>query len=378
MTRTNRILAPALAAALAAAACARPAAPEPAQPPNGEAWLTDRQMAEARLEIAPAASHGIGAPVVAPARVAFNDLKVAHVFSPVAGRVTQVLANPGDRVRRGTPLAAIQSPDVGQVFAELAKAVADVQAAEKEAQRQRELYQAHAGARRDLEAAEANAMKARAEHQRAREKARLLRAEGSRGASQAYQIQSPIDGEVISRNLNPGTEVQGQYGGGQAVELFTVGELDAVWVLSDVYAIDLPRVARGAEARVTLPAYPGREFRGTVEWIAGALDPTARTAKVRLALPNPLRELKPEMLGMVEIAGRTRDALAVPRSAVLRLGDQLVVFVEAGKAPDGRTRFERRPVEVDDDGGEWLGILHGLEPGEHVVTRGGVLLVGLL
>lgn len=373
----SRLLLP-LLLVLALAACKGTPPAEPAQSPPGEAWVTDKQVTEGKIVVEAAGVHAVGAPVVAPARVAFSDLKVAHLFSPVAGRVLKVLSQPGDHVRRGAPLAVIQSPDVGQAFSDLAKAQADLQGAEREHQRQKELFEAHAGARRDLEAAESGFLKARAEFERARAKARLLPAAGPAGVSQDFELRSPIDGEVIFRNINPGMEVQGQYAGGQAVELFTVGELDQVWVVSDVFAIDLPRIAPGAEARVSLPSVPGKVFQAKVDWVSGALDPAARTAKVRLTLPNTARELKPEMLGTVEIAGRTRDALAVPRSAVLRLGDQLIVLVEAGRAPDGRIRFERRPVEVDDTGGEWLPVLRGVTAGDRVVTSGGILLVGLL
>ena len=363
---------------VAVAACEPRSAPPPPQPPPGEAWLTDKQVSEAKIVVEPVAVHPVSTPVVAPARVAFDDLRVAHVFSPVAGRVLRVLAQPGDRVRAGSPLAVIESPDVGQAFSDLAKAEADLRAGEREYQRQKELYEARAGARRDLEAAESAYLKAKAELDRARQKANLLPSVAGGASSQDYELRSPIAGEVIFRNINPGTEVQGQYTTGQAVELFTVGELDPVWVLADVFALDLPIVAVGAEARLALPALPGRTFDGKVQWVSGALDPAARTAKVRIVLPNPRRELRPEMLGTATIAGRSRDAVAVPRNALLRLGDQTVVFVESGRAADGRARFERRSVEVDDAEGDWVAVRSGIKPGERVVTSGAILLVGLL
>jgi cobalt-zinc-cadmium efflux system membrane fusion protein len=374
MTRTRVSV---LAVGLLALGCRERPMEMPASAPPGEAWLTEKQVADARIAIEPARVRPVGAPVIAPARVAFNDLRVAHVFSPVAGRVIQVLAQPGDRVKKGTALASIQSPDVGQAFADLARAQADLQVSELEERRQKELVEARAGARRDLETAVAAASRARAEFSRASEKARFLRSEGLQ-VTQAYEIRSPIDGEVIFRNINPGMEVQGQYTGGQAVELFTVGEMSAVWILADVFAIDVPRLAVGAPSRVSLPAFPGRTFDGKVDWIAGALDPAARTARVRITLANPARELKPEMLGTVEISGRSREALAVPRSAVLRVGDGRFVFVEDGKSADGRARFVRRNVEVDDDGGDVVAVTHGLEPGQLVVAGGAILLLGML
>ncbi|HTP50600.1 MAG TPA: efflux RND transporter periplasmic adaptor subunit [Anaeromyxobacteraceae bacterium] len=360
------------------AACERKPPPESPQAPPGEAWLTDKQVAEGKIAVEPAAVRPVGAPVLAPARIAFSDLRVSHVLSPVSGRVIRVLAQPGERVRSGQTLAVIESPDVGQVFSDLRKAEADLQAAGMEHERQKELFAARAGARRDLETAESNYLKAKAERDRAREKAKLLPTTDGSGVSQNYELRSPIDGQVIFRSINPGTEVQGQYAVGQAIELFTIGELDPVWALADVFAVDLFRIAPGAEAQVTLPALPGRVFKGKVDWISGALDPAARTARVRITLPNPDGALRPEMLGSASIAGKTHEALAVPRSALLRLGDQTVVFVEAGRAPDGRVRFERRPVEVEDTEGDWSAVTSGLKAGDRVVSSGGILLVGLL
>jgi cobalt-zinc-cadmium efflux system membrane fusion protein len=104
---------------------------------------------------------------------------------------------------------------------------------------------------------------------------------------------------VIARSVNPGAEIQGQYGGGTALELFTVGELDSVWLLADVFEMDLGRVQKGAPVSIKVVAYPDRTFSGQVDYITGTLDPATRTARVRCAVPNPARELKPEMYATV-------------------------------------------------------------------------------
>jgi cobalt-zinc-cadmium efflux system membrane fusion protein len=374
-----RDLAATLALVVWLPACVSSAPAQEPQPPPGEVWLSDRQIQEGHLSVEPVGTHAVGGPVVAGGRIAFDDLRVAHVYSPVTGRVKEVLAEPGHRVRAGAPLAYLESPDVGQAFSDEEKARADLRAAEHEIQRQKELYDAHAGSKRDLETAEDNFGKARAEDARAREKAALFHMNRAEAALQRYALRSPIAGEVIARNLNPGTEVLGQYSGGQSLELFTIGELDRVWVVADVFAIDLPGIAVGSEAHIKVFAYPDRDFVGKVEWISDALDPIGRTAKVRCTLANPDRLLKPEMFATVEVAARHQDHLAVPKSAVLRLGEQTVVFVEAGRVPDGRRRFEERPVEVDASvGGDWLPVQRGVSKGDKVVTSGGILLVGLI
>src|SRR5207253_9010213 len=134
----------------------------------------------------------------------------------------------------------------------------------------------------------------------ARAKAALLRTGGLGGDSQTYTLIAPIDGEVIAGNVNPGIEVQGQYGGGVAVELFTVGELDRVWVFADLYEMDLARVNVGSKVVVKIVAYKDKTFPGKVDWVAGMLDSTSRTAKVRCTLDNPDKLLKPEMYATVQ------------------------------------------------------------------------------
>ena len=347
--------------------------------PPGQAWLTPQQITEAKIVVAPTAVHGVGGNVATAGRVTFDDLHVSHVFSPVSGRVMSIVAQPGQRVKKDQVLAVIQSPDVGSAFSDLAKAHADADAADKEQQRQRELYAAHAGAQKDFETAKATSSKARAELERAQRKANLLAKGGIDNGSQDFLLRAPIDGEVVVRNVNPGAEVQGTYSGGQAVELFTIGELDKVWVMADVFEVDLAKVKERSQVTVRVVAYPDRVFTGTVEWVSGALDPASRTAKVRIAVDNKERLLKPEMYATVLIAIDQRKALAIPRSALLRLGDQNVVFAQIGKTADGLLRFERRPIAVDEEeGGDYLPVTHGLQAGDEVVISGGILLLGML
>jgi cobalt-zinc-cadmium efflux system membrane fusion protein len=372
----------ALASALACAgsSCDRqPARPKSVEPPSGEIWLSQDQVTSAKLVVEPLAPQPVGGLVVTSGRVTFDDLKVSHVMSPVTGRVIRIEAQPGQRVKKGDTLAVIESPDVGSAFSDLEKAQADSISAEKDFRRQKELFDVHAGSQRDLEAAQGNFAKAKAELQRARKKAQLLRAGGANSGSQNYTLRAPIGGEVIARNVNPGAEVQGQYSGGTVLELFTIGELDTVWVMADLFEMDLGRVKQGTECLVKVVAYPARVFQGTADWVSETLDPATRTAKVRCKLDNADRALKPEMYATAALSVDRQRTLALPRNAILHLGDQTMVFIDLGKAADGRLRFERRPVSVNEElGGDFLPVIRGISAGERVVTSGAILLSGML
>jgi cobalt-zinc-cadmium efflux system membrane fusion protein len=367
------------ACAVAAISCHNSSSAAQLQPPAGEAWLTPQQVQNAKLVIADVKEQDVGGAVVTPGKVTFDDLRVSHVFSPVTGRVVTIEAQPGQRVKKGATLATIESPDVGNAFSDLAKAHAELTAAEHDYKRQKELFDAHAASQKDYEQSVDNYEKAKAELSRAQKKAQLLRGGGGGSVTQAFALKALIDGEVVARNVSPGMEVVGQYSQGNALELFTIGELDHVWVMADVFEMDLSRVKKGAHATVRVVTYPNRVFEGVVDYVSGQLDPNTRTAKVRCIVANPDRNLKPEMYATVSISVAERKALAIPRSAMLRLGDQTVVFVQTGQAPNGLIRFERRPVAVDEDeGGDYLPVTHGLERDEKIVTSGAILLAGMI
>jgi multidrug efflux pump subunit AcrA (membrane-fusion protein) len=115
-----------------------------------------------------------------------------------------------------------------------------------------------------------------------------------------------------------------------------------------------------------------------VEWVSPTLDPTTHTAKLRIRVANPDRLLKAEMYATVDIPLTLPPSVALPRSALLHLGDQTVVFVALGESPDRRLRFERRRVQVQEDvSGELYPVLSGLNAGETVVVDGALLLSGV-
>jgi cobalt-zinc-cadmium efflux system membrane fusion protein len=313
-------------------------------PPPSEAILTDEQVKKAKVVVEVATDQDLDDTLATSGKVTFEDVKVGHIYSPVSGRVARIDAQLGQRVKKGETLAVIESPDIGQASSDVTKADAALIAAEHDLQREQELLDKHATSYKDFETAEDTYRQAKAEKQRAMQKAYLLRT----------------------------GEVQGQYSiGGSVQELFTVGELDEVWVMSDIYESDLARVKIGAKAEVAAVAYPNKRFDGKVDWISETLDPTTRTAKVRCSFPNPERLLKQDMYTTVTFSVASHKALALPPSAVLHLGDQTVVFIDRGVTSDGKHRFERVPVTVDDGtGSKWLPVMHGLNVGDRVVAEG--------
>ena len=343
------------------------------------ARLSPEQAAAAKLQVEPAAERQIGAGVRTTGRVVLRDLDTAHVFSPVTGRVVRIEAALGAYVMARAPLAVIASPDVGQAFADLEKANADSRppapsssgsaSCSRRRRRRARIGSGASGRRQGPRRAGARAAQGPAAARAA-----------PTGEAQEYMLRAPIDGEVVARNVTPGVEVQGQYAGGTVVELFTIGELDTSGCGRRVR--DGPRRAsRRARRCIEVVCLSGRDVRRRGSTGSPARStPRRGPRKVRCALANPDRELKPEMYATVTIAAGGTTRWPCRAAALLRLGDQTVVFVERERARRPACRFERRPVAVDEEGsgGVTCPSRAGSAAGDRVVTSGGILLSGMI
>jgi len=189
------------------------------------------------------------------------------------------------------------------------------------------------------------------------------RLEKTRAPSRALTFFSPISGVVTAKNVVQGASVNA---GDSPFEITDLGE---VWVMADAYEGDLASVRVGMPAALTLKAYPGRNFRGSVAFIDPLLDPATRTAKVHMHFSNPGMALKPEMYGDVVLEGRDRRGLRIPVDAVIRSGTKDVVFVALGEG-----KFSPREVQLGTRNGSEVEVRSGLDAGQQVVTRANFLV----
>jgi cobalt-zinc-cadmium efflux system membrane fusion protein len=348
--------------------------------PKGEVWLTQDQVSAAKIKLTQAAMRPMANPLVTGGKISFDDLLVSHIYSPVTGRVAQIYANLGQKLKAGDKLALIESPDLGSAYSDMLKANADLVAAEHDIKRQKELFQAEAVSQAQLEQSEDNYRRASAEMERAKLKLKLLKTNASDIVSQQYILRTTIDGEVVGRQINPGIEVQGMLSGANvANELFTVGSLERVWMVGDIYEADLGQVKPGQPVQITTVAYPGEVFNGTIDYVSNTLDPVTRVAHVRCTIENPEKKLKPEMYVTTTVELGERVALAIPESAVLRnLGNKTMVFVKQKSTETGGQHFAVRPVEIAESDRGWTEVKHGLQSGDVVVSDGAILLSGQL
>lgn len=357
----------AIALVIVAVACRNAEASHDVPPQQSDSVVV---VAPAKLSSLSVASVGVRTEKLVAnlaAQLVPDEDHTVRISSPVTGRISSLDAVLGSSVEPGSPLARIVSGDLAQARSDLEKSNAVMSQAQATLLRTRDLYEHNVAARKDLEQAESDAAQARAEAARARARIDQL-GSGYGGVTGQYVLRSPIRGEVIDRNANPGMEVRPDLG----APLFTVSDLSTVWLTANVFQKDLSSVRPGARLVFHTDAFPGRTFEARVKYVSNALDPASRTAIVRATLPNPDGSLKTMETGEAGLyVHDASPALVVPTRAIVTHGDASVVFVAAGT-----NRFVRRTVQLGDDDGESTVVLSGLSPDDRVVVDGSILLEG--
>ena len=311
-----------------------------------------------------------------PGKVQYSEDRYAKVSSPLVGRVVEVRAKLGDKVAAGQVLLSLESADLGAAYSDFVKAESDFQLSKRNYELAKDLYETKAMSKKDLVQAENDFLKAQAEFRRTRERLLALRVPAEeldkprteRLITSRFDLKSPLAGTVVERNVTVGQMV----GADPTQVLYTIADLNELQVVAEVYERDLSRVSKGVAVTVTVEAYPDETFSGTIVYVGDVVDPTTRTIKVRCNVTNRDLKLKPEMFARVRLrVGSSRPVLALPKEAVIEVGGQAYVFVQAA---DGR--YVRRPVVTGTMSGDTIQIREGLQSGERVVVKGALLLKG--
>lgn len=372
-TTTRNALGASCALALACSAlagCAKPtaAATPPAQATqqdDGTITVPKTSPLRQRLQIAPVQEQEIATQTEAPGSIEAMPEKLVKITPPLPGRITRLQRVLGDSVKAGDALFTLDSAELSAAHADNSKAKSALLQARQELQRQTTLFEADIAARKEYEAAQAAFEQANSDAQASADKLAQYGASAG-GSRRDYVLRSPIAGTVIAME-----GAQGGYWNDINAPVMTVADLSTVWLSANVAERDLAQVAVGQTARITLDAWPGKDFEGKVAYVGAVLDSETRTVKVRVAIDNRSGIFKPGMFAHAGFAGATRRGLMVPAAALLQSG--LVTRVMVERAP---LRFEARVVQVGASRGEQVEIVSGLRAGERIVVKEGVLLNG--
>jgi cobalt-zinc-cadmium efflux system membrane fusion protein len=286
--------------------------------------------------------------------------RTVPVISLAVGRVVEIKARLGDTVKKGQVLLRVQSADMSGAFSDYRKALADEQLSRTQLERSKLLYDKGAISLNDLQIAQDTEDKAKTDVENTGAKIHVLGGNLAH-ADTVVDIHAPISGVITDQQVTNAAGVQGL----ASPNPFTISDLSNVWILCDVYENDLINVHIGDTAEIRLNAYPDRVFTGRISNVGPILDPSLRTAKVRIEVKNP-GLIKVGMFVSATLHGVKKEThTAVKATAILHMHDRDWVYV-----PDGDKRFRRTEVVAGNslpDGMQEM--LSGLKPGQHVVLN---------
>ena len=334
--------------------------------------LAPEAHARAGIETAVVQTQALEGELETTGEVGFDEDRKAHVGPRIAGRLAEVRATLGQRVRRGETLAVLDSTELGQARAAYQQAQAREDLTRETYERESRLAADKISSQQEALAARSAHLEAAAELRRAEQTLRLMGLSAEqirdRSASSRSPVSSPFDGTVVEKGANLGEMVSPEQ------KLFTVADLSRVWIWIDVFEKDLRRVHPGDGAAIQADAFPGETFEGKVALLSSSVDSATRTVRARVDVGNRDGRLRPGMFARIRLSDpHARPAgpgvPVVPESALQRRGNGFVVFV-----PEGERRYRRREVRLGRREGDRVEVLAGLKPGERVVVQGAFTL----
>jgi RND family efflux transporter MFP subunit len=353
--------------------------PAPVEPPHAEGLtiengenghtITVRQGAPhwKVLKLASVEKAGPGWTDPVPGRVKIDDRLASKIGVTLNGRVSKVFVDLGQRVKQGDPLFAVASPDFAELRAQKEKTDVDLQAAQAVMDRVKAMVESHALPAKEELAAMQQLKQAEVAQKLAVAKLEAQHMHGGTGdTSNEFVVASPRDGVVVEKNLVANQIVTPD----AASTLLVVADLSSVWVVADLFEDTATEVKEGTAAEVTTARSPKDPIAAKVDMISAIVDPGRHTVPIRVRVTNESAVLRPNAYVTVRFATSPEEhAVAIPASAIVTDGARQYVYV-----CEKNEHFGRREVVVGASSAGKLTILSGLEPGETILSEGGILL----
>lgn len=345
---------------------------------SGHVELTRSQLERLDIDLGDVRSGTAGDLVSAPATLKYNADLIARVGPRLDAKIVEVIADLGQPVAPGDPLAVLDSVALGKAKARHLTTKARVDTVRANFERQKRLNENQIVSEAELLEARARLAEARAEHDAADEELKLygmtpeqidaVQPDTDQPLSR-YVLRSPIEGVVQHRDAVPGQTISANE------TPFLVVDTASMWLMIQVAESDLAGLQPGQRVDLRLRSYPDRIFSGTLNWLSTQLDEETRTARVRAVIDNPDGTLRDGMFGTASIQVESGSPVAlVPTDAVQRLGQRDVVFAPGEKEGE----YRAVPVTTGAENAGYVEIIDGLEPGATIVVSGAFDLMSAL
>ncbi|MGN6530614.1 MAG: efflux RND transporter periplasmic adaptor subunit [Ginsengibacter sp.] len=299
-------------------------------------------------------------------KVSFNEDKVARIFPMVSGIITNVTVQLGDHVNAGQRLGVIRSGEMAGYGNDLVTAKTNALIAQKNMDAAEDMYKSGLMSQKDYITAQEMYKQSQSQLNRSKE---VLQING--GNTQGnYIVKSPISGFIVEKQINNDMAIRAD----NSNDLFTISNLNNVWVLANVYESNISKVHLGDEVEVTTLSYPGRVFHGKIDKILNVLDPANKVMKIRVVLPNLDYALKPEMYTSVNVQSKSdSEALCVPSATLIF--DHSQYFVLVYNSP---SNVRIVPVQVISTNANKSYITGSVRVGDRLIGSNVVLIYGAL
>lgn len=286
-------------------------------------------------------------------QITADETKIEHVHVKITGYIDQVYVDyVGQLVKKGQPLFTVYSPDLVATQEEYLIAKRGDKTLSNS-----EFKEVSQGAQSLLDSARRRLKL----WDISDEQIRKLDQSGE--VSRTMTFYSPVSGFVMDRKAFPQTAITPE------MDLYQITDLSKIWLNADVYEYEVPFVKVGQTVDMTLSYYAGKTYTGKITYIYPTVDPVSRTVKVRIEVPNPNFELKPQMFANVELKINYGTKILVPQEAVMDSGDKQYVFLVHDEGT-----FEPRTIQMGPKLDGKVVVLSGLEPGDTIVTSGNFLV----
>lgn len=299
-------------------------------------------------------------------KISENEDKLVKVYPLVGGYVKDLRVELGDYVNKGDILAVIQSTEVADFQNQFVIAESNLNIAEKNLQVSQDMYEGGLASEKDLVVAKKEYQKALGELRRIKEVMNIYGV----GEFSAYTVKAPISGFITEKFINENM----QFRMDNTAQLFTIANLDNVWVIANVFESDIDHVKVGSEVEVTTLSYPDQVYKGKVDKIFNVLDKNSRVMKVRIILDNNGYKLKPEMFASISLLSEsTVKSLLTPDKSLIFDNNKDYVLVYTDPC-----HIEVRPIERIDKVDKKVRVQTGVREGEVVITKHQLLVYNYL
>lgn len=300
-------------------------------------------------------------------RVSVNDIAVAKIGSNVTGRVIKINGVLGQDVKKGQVLAVLNSTELSTAQMNYLKAMSETNLKQRDVERARVLIQADVIAMAELQRRESHLAQSQIEQEAAADQLRVFgmsnqdiqKLARTRKINSVSSITSTVNGTIIERQVTEGQVVQ------PSDLLYTVADLDHVWIVAEVPEQQAEFVHEGDLVEAEIPALNNAKYEGKLIFVGDTVNPETRTVTVRMDVLNLRHDLKPAMLANMLIRGKPKTIPVVPASAVIRENNKDYVFISVNKG-----QYRLREVALDSPIDNMRRIRSGLKVGEKIVVEG--------